>query len=260
MCLLFISYRKTPGFKLVLAANRDEFLARPTAALGFLDRDRTILCGRDLQEGGTWLAIDAGSRFAAVTNYRKPLLEIPFPRTRGDIVINYVTGSASSREYVHFLQTEGNKYNGFNVIVGDSDSIYYYSNQGPAPKLLQPGFYGLSNHLLDTQWPKVSRGKKLLYRAIVETANISHKRVFDILADSELPADHELPDTGVGLEWERLLSSVFIDSEIYGTRSSALITVDDAGEIDFYEKTYLRNKVGPRTCLKHESFAGRKSS
>lgn len=237
MCLLFFSYKTTPGYRLVVAANRDEFLARPTARLGFLDREKTLLAGRDLQGGGTWLGITAGLRFAAITNFREPAANRPDAPSRGEILMNYLSGEMDAGEYLQALAVKGVAYNGFNLILGDSRELYYYSNKITAPRLLLPGFYGLSNHLLDTPWPKVQRGKELLRPHMVETDRVDASSLFALLADSYQPPDDQLPETGVGLTWERLLGSIFIDGANYGTRSSAVITVTNDGAVEFTEKT-----------------------
>lgn len=240
MCLLFFSYRTTPGYRLVVAANRDEFLARPTAHLAFIDRDRTLLAGRDLQGGGTWLGITAGLRFAAITNFREPAATRADAPSRGGILLDYLTGAMPAGQYLRDLTTTAARYNGFNLILGDARDLYWYSSKINAPQLLSPGFYGLSNHLLDTPWPKVVRGKELLRPLMVDTGHIDPQPLFEQLADGQRPPDQRLPDTGVGREWERLLSSIFIDSPAYGTRSSAVITVTEAGAIEFTEKTLHR--------------------
>ncbi len=240
MCLLFFSYRTTPGYRLVVAANRDEFLARPTAKLDYLNREKTLLAGRDLQGGGTWLGITAGLRFAAITNYREPAANRLNSPSRGAILMNYLVGEMGAGEYLQNLAVKASIYNGFNLIVGDSRELYYFSNKTHAPRLLKPGFYGLSNHLLDTPWPKVLRGKELLRPHMVETDRVDAPLLHDLLADSHCPPDHQLPETGVGLAWERLLGSIFIDGAHYGTRSSAVITVTDIGAIEFTEKTLHR--------------------
>jgi uncharacterized protein with NRDE domain len=240
MCLLFFSYQKTPGYKLVLAANRDEFLCRPTAPLDFLDKEKTILAGRDLQGGGTWLGITGQLKFAAITNYREPAKKQAEAPSRGEILLNYLMGEIDACQYVHSLAENGNRYNGFNLIVGDRENIYYYSNKSVGPKLLAPGFYGLSNHLLDVPWPKVVRGKNLLFPNMVNTDRLDPMQLFSILEDTRKPTDNQLPDTGIGLEWERLLSTIFIDGNTYGTRSSAVITVSDSGDVQFIEKSIKR--------------------
>jgi uncharacterized protein with NRDE domain len=242
MCLLFVSYRTTPGYRLVVAANRDEFLARPTAPLGFLDQDKTILAGRDLQGGGTWLGITAGLRFAAITNYRDPAVNRPDAPSRGEILLDYLSGEMAAGQYMEILAAKALMYNGFNLILGDARELYYYSNKSEAPRLLSPGFYGLSNHLLDTPWPKVLRGKELLRPHMVETERVEPQVLLDLLADQHHPPDDQLPETGVGLEWERLLGTICIDSANYGTRSSAVITVTEAGVVEFTEKTLHRTR------------------
>jgi uncharacterized protein with NRDE domain len=243
MCLLFLSYRTTPGYRLVVAANRDEFLRRPTAPLAFLDAEKTILAGRDLQGGGTWLGITAQLQFAAITNYRQPGVNRENAPSRGEILMDYLSGQQDAEQYMHALAENGAHYNGFNLLLGDSRELYYYSNRSNGLQLLTPGFYGLSNHLLDTPWPKVVRGKALLYRDMVESKQFDPMLLFRPLADSLRPADDQLPDTKIGLEWERLLSTICIDGVDYGTRSSAVITVSDDGQIEFIEKTMHRSPM-----------------
>jgi uncharacterized protein with NRDE domain len=236
MCLLFISYQTTPGYRLAVAANRDEFLARPTAPLGFLDAKRTIIGGRDLQSGGTWLGISAGLRFAALTNYRDPANNRASAPSRGELVLDFLSGAMPAQEYLHHLADRAQIYNGFNLIVGDDQGLFLLSNRSPGYQRLAPGYYGLSNHLLDTPWPKVLRGKELLRPHLQQRIYVTG--VFAGLADRHLPEDHHLPDTGVGLAWERLLSTIFITGDTYGTRSSALLTVSDDNQVVFREKTH----------------------
>ncbi len=239
MCLLFFSYLTTPGYRLVVAANRDEFLVRPTAPLAFLDPAKTIMGGLDLQAGGTWLGITARKKFAAITNYRDPATNRPEAPSRGRILMNYLTGDTGAGEYLKTLATSGARYNGFNLILGDAVELFYYSNKnGKPPRKLGPGFYGLSNRLLDSPWPKVAKGKDLLRPHMVETAQVDPLQLLSILEDRDRPPDDSLPDTGVGIEWERLLSPIFIDSPSYGTRSSAVITVSEEGIISFTERTH----------------------
>lgn len=257
MCLLFFSYQKTPEYKLVLAGNRDEFLCRPTAPLDFLDKEKTILAGRDLQGGGTWLGITAQLKFAAITNYREPAKKNAETPSRGEILLNYLTGGRDACHYVHSLAENGDRYNGFNLIIGDSENLYYYTNKSEGPKLLIPGFYGLSNHLLDVPWPKVVRGKNLLYQNMVDTDRLDPMQLFSILEDTKKPTDDQLPDTGIGLEWERLLSTIFIDGNTYGTRSSAVITVSDSGDVQFIEKSIKRSaSQGITSEFIHHSMKG----
>lgn len=240
MCLLFFSYRVKPGYPLVVVANRDEFLVRPTAPLGYLDREKTLLGGRDLRAGGTWLGLTSGYRFAALTNYREGETSRDGGRSRGEIAIDFLSGKSRPKTFVRELAGKADQYNGFNLIAGDPGSLYYFSNRGGEPQRLSPGFYGLSNHLLDTPWPKLLRGKALLGDYLLLAGSISPERIFALLADRWQPPDRELPESGVSLDWERLLGPIFIDTAEYGTRSSALITLDTAGEAIFYEQTYHR--------------------
>lgn len=251
MCLLFFSYQATPGYRLVVAANRDEFLNRPTAPLGFLDEDKTILAGLDLQGGGTWMGITAQLRFAAITNYRDPQQNMADAPSRGGILMDYLAGGMDVGSYIRRLAGRSKRYNGFNLILGDKENIYYYSNRSAGVQRLGPGFYGLSNSLLDVPWPKLVRGKKMLYPHMVATDNVEAAAVFDVLGDVYRPPDEQLPHTGVGLDWERLLSSIFIDGANYGTRSSAVITVTDAGKITFVEKTMCRSSAAGVTAKFH---------
>ncbi|MFW2367458.1 MAG: NRDE family protein [Desulforhopalus sp.] len=244
MCLLFFSYNMTPGYRLVMAANRDEFLSRPTALLGYIDPAETLLAGRDITGGGTWLGVSKNMKFGAITNYRDCLLLPGNPPSRGEILLDFLQGEMDVRSYVHHLSSRGQNYNGFNVVLGDQHEVYYYSNRNTTPRVLEPGFYGLSNHQLDTPWPKVVRGKKLLRPHMVECSTIDPYELFRLLEDRQQPLDEQLPVTGVGLEWERLLGTIFIESDHYGTRSSAVVTIDDSSQLRFVEKSYLRTKRG----------------
>ncbi len=242
MCLLFVSYHSTPGYRLVVAANRDEFLDRPTAPLNYLDAEQMILAGQDLEGGGTWLGITRNGRLGAITNYREPSRQLLNSPTRGEILLNYFKGNSGAGRFLEKLALKADQYNGFNLVLGDCEELYYYSNRTlKKPQLLQPGFYGLSNHLLETPWPKVTRGKELLAPHMVKTETIKPEKLMDLLGDTWRPHDSKLPDTGVPLEWERLLSSIFIDSPGYGTRSTAVITFSESGTVQFYEKTFLRS-------------------
>lgn len=243
MCLLFFSYKKTPGYRLVVAANRDEFLSRPTSALDFLDEEKTILAGRDLQGGGTWLGITDQLKFAAITNYRETVATRADAPSRGEILLNYLAGDVDAGQYLSSLSADAGRYNGFNLILGDKENLYYYSNRSFGPQQLAPGFYGLSNNLLDVPWPKVARGKKLLRPHMVEKNKIDSLPIFKQLEDQNRPPDNQLPDTGVGLDWEQLLSTIHIDGADYGTRSSAVITVTNEGRIEFTEKTFKRSST-----------------
>ncbi len=244
MCLLLFSFSTTPGFRLILAANRDEFLHRPTTGLNYIDVNKPILAGRDLKEGGTWFGINTNGRIAAVTNYRDPSLNREGCRSRGEIPTQYLNTDISTKLFLERLNRKAGEYNGFNVVAGNSGHLYHYSNITGTITSLKAGIYGLSNHLLDTPWPKVTRGKNSLRNLLGQGPVIDNNQLFAMLADTVQPPVHTLPQTGVGPEWEQLLSSMFITSPSYGTRSSAAIIIDNDGCVSFSEKTYSHHENG----------------
>lgn len=237
MCLILFAYKAHPSYSLILAANRDEFYQRPSAVADFWEDAPLVLAGRDLQEGGTWLGIDRAGRFAAITNYRDPASLKNNAPSRGVLVRSYLCGNQSPDAYLEKISRQAQLYNGFNLIAGDRHELYAYSNRGAKQKL-KPGIYGLSNHLLNTPWPKVTRGKKMLTAALAVKGAELESALFALLLDRKIPADDKLPDTGIGLEWERLLSSIFIASPVYGTRSSTILLIGKNGRVRFAEKVY----------------------
>ena len=239
MCLILFSYNTHPDYKLVLAANRDEFYDRPTRPLAFWKDSPNILAGRDLKSQGTWLGISLTGRIAAITNFRDPLSIIEDAPSRGLVVSHFLSGTQSARQYLENIKASGIKYNGFNLLVGDSSGLYYYSNRSDAIEKISPGIYGLSNDLLNTPWPKVKKGKTLLKDLFDKKDPVSTSDILDMLKDPTQPPDNMLPDTGVSLEWERMLSPLFIKSDIYGTMSSSLILIKRTGEVTFLEQTHV---------------------
>ncbi|HMQ12526.1 MAG TPA: NRDE family protein [Candidatus Competibacter phosphatis] len=239
MCLILIAYRCHPGHKLLVAANRDEFHTRPTAPLAFWEDTPQVLAGRDLKEGGTWMGVTRTGRFAAITNYREPGQVLTNAPSRGHLVSAYLQDSMPAAAYLERLRSQASRYNGFNLLLGDTTGLYYYSNRADAPQRLPPGWYGLSNHLLDTPWPKLKRGVSLLRGALEGRIDPVPNDLFSLLMDRAPAPDPELPRTGVSLEWERWLSSIFIDAPGYGTRSSTLLLADDRGQARMLETTWL---------------------
>jgi uncharacterized protein with NRDE domain len=238
MCLILIAYKSHPLFPLIIAANRDEFFHRPTAPLAFWDDHPEILAGRDLQEKGTWLGVTKKGRIAAITNYRDPADINPDAPSRGLLVSNYLISDQAPADYLKAIENSGKNYNGFNIVVGDSNQLWWYSNKKNIPLPIEPGIHGISNHLLDTPWPKIKKTTSRLNDILNSNAPIDPEDIFQLLTDTNRPSDNKLPDTGVGLEWERILSSVFVSSDIYGTRSTAVIIVDSTGKLIFLERTY----------------------
>lgn len=237
MCLILLAWRAHPGYPLVVAANRDEFFARPTAPAAFWDDAPQILAGRDLEAGGTWLGVTRNGRFAALTNYRDPVRNKAGAPSRGELVSRFLAGEQSAPEYLRQLESMADRYSGFNLVFGDSGGLWCFSNCGEGERELPPGVYGLSNHLLDSPWPKVARGKSALAKAL--QALPDQAPLFALLRDDRIAADDELPRTGVSLEWERLLSAAFVRSPTYGTRSSTVVQFDEAGRLRFTEQTFL---------------------
>jgi len=239
MCLLLFALNAHPVYKLVIAANRDEFYERPTAAAGFWSERPGILAGRDLRGGGTWLGITQTGRMAAITNYRDLAAQRPDAPSRGRLVSDFLAGEEDPETYLSLLEPDAPMYSGFNLLVGHKERLYWYSNKKDGIHRIEPGIHGLSNHLLDTPWPKVSQGKTALGRILADSPQPPAERFLDFLLDRSIPNDDILPNTGVGIDWERVLSSVFIVSPAYGTRSSTLILWDKEDRVTFIERTHV---------------------
>jgi uncharacterized protein with NRDE domain len=234
MCLILLALDVHPDYSLIVAANRDEFYDRPTARAAFWTDAPWVLAGRDLKAGGTWLGVDRRGRFAAVTNYRQGQREGEAPRSRGHLVSDYLTGPLDGRAHMAGVERDAALYNGFNLIAGDVGGLFYFSNREGGARELGPGVYGLSNHLLDSPWPKVTAGKSGL-TALLAGGGTPTPSLFRLLSDRSQATDDLLPRTGVSPEWERLLSSAFIASEGYGTRSSTVVLVGRDGVVRFEE-------------------------
>jgi len=248
MCLILFSYRTHPVYPLILAANRDEFYERPTAQASFREENPDMLAGKDLKDGGTWLGITKTGRVAAITNFRDIRNLKDGAPSRGSLVSEFLSGNEDPVEYIQNIRQISDRYNGFNLILGDRSGFFCFSNAGGVFHEISPGIHGLSNHLLDTSWPKVERGRELLDSLISKTRNPAPNEIFHILADTSRPDDEYLPDTGIGLEWERLLSSIFIQSDIYGTRSSTIIFVDRENNVTFIERTFISGPGNYKTA------------
>ncbi len=247
MCLILLALESHPTYKLILAANRDEFYERPTAPLRLWDDASDVLGGRDLLSGGTWLGITISGRIAAVTNFRDPASEKPQAPSRGNLVKDYLLGRDPPSTYLSRLDGVSSRYNGFNLLVGTTGQMFWYSNRGGGMEHLSPGIHGLCNHLLNTPWPKVDRGIQWMKQILAEKDNTIEPiqdALFDLLRDPSLPEDHLLPDTGMGLEWERILSPIFITSPDYGTRSSTLLFIDRQDRCTVIERTHDPGKTG----------------
>ncbi|CEG22145.1 hypothetical protein BN1080_01066 [Planococcus massiliensis] len=236
MCLINFSFQDHPRYKLVIAANRDEFYKRPTEKAHYWNDAPNLLAGRDLLQMGTWLGVTKTGRIAALTNFRDPSMPETGKLSRGAIVRNFLSTNASPEVFLGSLIAED--YTGFNLIAGTADELFYYSNIDNRLSSIDQGVHGLSNHFLNTPWPKVVKGKKHLERYLSAHLELDLDQLFELLADAEQADETALPNTGVGLEFEKILSPMFIKTADYGTRSSTIVAVDMDNHLTFAERVY----------------------
>ena len=237
MCLALIAFVAHPRYRVVIAANRDEFHARPTAPAAWWGEG--FLAGRDLKEGGAWLGIDRRGRFALLTNVRDPLRNNAGAPSRGALVPRLLVQDAAPTVALPALVAESSRHNGFNLVAGDASELVWGSNRAASTAALRHGIYGVSNHLLDTPWPKVERARAAFAHWCTDSSRSDDLApVFSLLRDPVRAPDEALPATGVPLEWERMLSSPFIISPDYGTRCSTVVTIDPDGDVHFVERSF----------------------
>ncbi|MGE6384376.1 NRDE family protein [Pseudomonas sp. NPDC078416] len=234
MCLIVFAWRPSHPQPLILAANRDEFYARPTLPLAQWEDAPQVYAGRDLEAGGTWLGINADGRFAALTNIREPG-KPPGRRSRGELVAGFLSSDVSMDEYLSDTATRATEYGGFNLLVGDRHQLHFLNANDPTPLRLEAGVYGVSNAGLDTPWPKLVKAKAALSEQLHTP---DPEALFGFLADHGPAPEAELPNTGVGLATEKLLSSVFIASPNYGTRASTVLLVNGDGSRRLIERSF----------------------
>ena len=248
MCLLIFAHRVSPRHPLVVAANRDEFHARPTAASDFWTEHPDLLAGKDLEQGGTWMGITRNGRFAAITNYRDPSRTAPAPRSRGELPLHYLTGQQAPKDYLSGISEQANEYAGFNLLLGNRDELWYFTNSAPeaerAPRCLPPGIYGLSNARLNTPWPKVDQGKQHL-QTLLDEGTLTHETLAEVVGGQQLADPRALHQHGLASEMDLLLSAQFIVTDRYGTRSSTTLITDQDGnaswrEVSFNEQGQVR--------------------
>lgn len=248
MCLIAFAWKAHPAWRLVVAANRDEFHARPALPAGWWADAPRVLAGRDLRDGGTWMGVTRDGRFAALTNYRDPgFAQLEGAHSRGALVAGFLRGSADAETYARGVSADAARYNGFNLLVGDGEGLFYLSNRAAGVRRLEPGVYGLSNHLLDTPWPKVVRARRALQDALARAgtdADAWDSGLWEMLGDRVAAADDALPDTGVGTEHERLLSAPFIAGDVYGTRASTVLTISAENDVRLVERSAAPGQEG----------------
>lgn len=244
-----LAWQIHPEYPLIFAGNRDERHVRATLAAGWWPDAPQVLGGRDAEAGGSWLGISRSGRFAVVTNIREPgTPPPPDPPSRGALVADYLSGTLEPAALLPLLQRSGARYAGFNLlwgqVAGKTKQLFWYANRGGSAGELAPGIYGLSNHLLDTPWPKVQTLKHAMQAQLAAAPDSA--ALFAALADRRPAPDEELPDTGVGLERERQLSAPCVVDPVYGTRASTVILARDDGQVYFEERPLAPDgAVGP---------------
>jgi uncharacterized protein with NRDE domain len=238
VCLLVIAWRTHPEYRLLLAANRDEFYDRPAAPLSAWSDSPGIWGGRDLSAGGTWLALADGGRLGVVTNYRELARKRRSAPSRGGLIPSFLQDQAKPQDYLGTIELDATGYAGFNLLLANEQSLWYASNRADGfARELPPGLYGLSNHALDTPWPKLLKVKSR-FAALVDAPQFDTQAAFEMLSDREPVADAELVSTGLPLEWERALSAAFVRHENYGTRASTVVSVRNDGSARIQERRF----------------------
>lgn len=243
MCLISIAYQCHPKYKLILLANRDEFYQRPTKEAHWWDEDNTVFGGKDLQAGGSWLAVSKNGKIGAITNFRNPSRIIKNKISRGQILGNYMLSDTSEKKYIDEISSLAESYEGYNLLFGNQDYLYHYSNINQKVTTISPGVHALSNHLLNTPWPKVEKAKKVMTELIEMGNTLNVETAFTLFSDKQIAPDDQLPDTGIGLSYERYLSSIFIDIPQYGTRATTLLLIDNENQVYFEEREYVLKTV-----------------
>lgn len=234
MCLIVLAWRPGHAQPLLVASNRDEFYARPTQALAQWEDAPGVFAGRDLQAGGTWLGVGRGGRFAALTNIRD--LSLPQgTRSRGELPSAFLTGELSIEAFLATLYNQRHEYSGFNLLLGDGRQLCHFNSRSGLTTVLEEGVHGISNADLNTPWPKLQRAQHALHACLPDAPP---EALLQLLSDSRQAADEHLPDTGIGLPSERLLSSVFIASPAYGTRASTALSMDANGNWQMIERSF----------------------
>jgi len=235
MCLIVLAWRHRPDLPLIVAANRDEFHARPAAPAAFWDDHPDILAGRDLEARGTWMGVSKSGRFAAVTNFRDPSDRRSTARSRGELVADFLAGDLDPGAYAAQVARRAHEYNAFNLLVADTATLWYFGSREGPPRPVAPGVHALSNHVLDEPWPKVVHARRAMEAAMREADPAG--TLFSMLSDATAATDDELPRTGVPLDWERRLSSALITGEDYGTRNSTVVIARASGPATLEEWT-----------------------
>ncbi len=257
MCLIYFAINKHPEFRFIALANRDEFYNRATKPAGFWVEHPDIIGGQDAavtiknQLPGTWLGMTKAGKVSFVTNYRDLKNIKTDAPSRGQLVTSFLSSDNQPQEYLNKVAEHAHLYNGFNLVTGIENEFYYYSNIQKKIIKLNAGIYGVSNHLINTAWPKLIKGKNLFEHKLSSGLELNPTELLDLMTNEEIAADSDLPDTGIGIEKERMLSAMFIKSANYGTRNTTLIMIQNSGHVNFMERTYLNDRQKYQT-LKFE--------
>jgi len=235
MCLVVLAFKADPDTPLIVAANRDEFHARPTQAASWWADQPDIVAGRDLQAGGTWLGVSRTGRFATVTNYRDAQPTSARLRSRGHLVTEFLRGKQTPMNFLHALQ--GDDYAGFNLLLSDGSSLAYLSNRGAELQELTPGIYGLSNATLDTPWEKVARSKARLSE-LIDTRSVNDTNLLRLLHDHEKGPVSEVKGERLPFAVAHAITAPFIITPEYGTRCSTIVRADRDGRWNFLERRF----------------------
>ena len=246
MCLIVFAYNYHPDYRLILAANRDEFYPRPTRPMQFWPDQPALLAGQDLELGGTWLGLNRNGRFSALTNYRDGRNRSQGLRSRGFLPLEFLQSQLSCKQFIDSINTA--EFDGFNQLIDDGNDLYYFSNRTGASRV-SAGIHGLSNALLNSPWPKLESRKAAL-QEIVKHSSPDPDALIRLMADPQTYPDHLLPDTGISKEWEQKLSASFIHMENYGTRATTALLQKHDGSIEIVEQNYDINGATERNSYR----------
>ncbi len=236
MCLIVFGYRTVPGYRLIFAANRDEFYNRPTESARFWPENRNMLAGKDLKAGGTWLGVHRSGRYAALTNFRNLLTHNPDAKSRGHLVTEYLNSDSQPQDFLKSLNNP-ESYNGFNLLAGDKNKFFHFSNRSMKITEVPPGIHSVSNAFMNTPWPKVTQAKKE-FKTLAENDSLNEKNLFKLLLNKKTYPHDQLPETGLSPEMEKAVSAAFIKTENYGTRCSTILNIRDNGRVRFIERIF----------------------
>lgn len=245
MCIIAFQYNSHATFKLVVVANRDEFYHRPTAPAHFWEEAPHIFAGKDLQQGGTWLGVNKAGRFVAITNYRDPKLAEYGEYSRGTIATNFLNSKQTVNEFIQELAQNKDKYGPFNILAYDGQSFLHYNNFFDETMPIDEGIHCLCNATINTPWPKVTTLTQH-FTELLGQQDFQHEELFQLMLDKTIVEDEFLPSTGVPLELERELSSIFVKRDDYGTRCSTVVLIDEV-KIQFVERTFTNGEFSIET-------------